>query len=184
MYLVGLGNPGEEYRETRHNLGFRVVDELSRRLGIRLDREFCGAIVGSDEARTLVKPLTYMNRSGYAVRCLLERSEDRPADVLVIYDDVNLELGRLRLRPAGDPGGHRGMESIVENLRSTAVPRLRLGVGTAEESRDLADFVLARFTEQESETADGMVARAADAAQAWFEDGIESAMNRFNGPAA
>ena len=122
-YLVGLGNPGERYRETRHNLGFRVVDELSRRFAIRLDRELCGALVGSDETRTLVKPMTYMNRSGYSVRCLLERSGDRPADVLVIYDDVNLELGRLRLRPAGDPGGHRGMESIVENLRSTAVPR-------------------------------------------------------------
>lgn len=181
-YLVGLGNPGERYRETRHNLGFLVVDELSRRFGIPLDRELCGALVGRRDDVTLAKPLTYMNRSGYAVRCLLESSGGEPEQVLVIYDDVNLEFGRLRMRPAGDPGGHRGMESIVQNLRTPAVPRLRLGIGDAEHREELADFVLAPFSEEDSEAAQRMVGRAADAAQAWLENGVESAMNEYNGP--
>jgi PTH1 family peptidyl-tRNA hydrolase len=182
-YVIGLGNPGGRYRGTRHNVGFEVVDELSRRHAIPIDREMCGALVGGDAELTLVKPLTYMNRSGYAVRCLLERHGDRSTDALVVFDDVNLELGRLRLRRGGTPGGHRGMESIIENLRTTEVPRLRLGVGGAATGEDLADFVLTPFSQAEEPEAEAMIARAADAAECWRVEGVEATMNRYNAPA-
>lgn len=181
-YVIGLGNPGERYRGTRHNVGFEVVDELARRRGIRLERELCGALVGGREDLDLAKPLTYMNRSGYAVRCLLERAGEEPSNALVVYDDVNLELGRLRMRPGGSPGGHRGMESIVQNLRTTDVPRLRLGVGSGDSSEELADFVLSPFSPEEAEAAEAMVVRAADAVETWLADGVEVAMNEHNAP--
>lgn len=181
-YVIGLGNPGERYRRTRHNLGFHVVDELSRRHSIPLRREICGALVGTSGDLSLVKPLTYMNRSGFAVRCLLERSNEESANMLVIYDDVNLEFGRLRMRPGGSPGGHRGMESIAENLRGAEVPRLRLGVGGAAGGEDLSDFVLSPFSEQEEQEAKIMIGRAADAAGVWLVEGVESAMNKYNAP--
>lgn len=180
-YVVGLGNPGQQYETSRHNLGFRVVDELARRRKVRLDREVCGALIGADEVVQLVKPLTYMNRSGYAVRCLVERSGEEAADLLIVYDEVNLDLGRLRMRPGGDPAGHRGMESIVENLRTTAVPRLRLGVGD-EATGELADYVLSPFTTEEEVVVERMVDRAADAAECWLTQDVETAMNEFNGP--
>lgn len=183
-YVIGLGNPGAPYQGTRHNVGFEVVDELSRRRSLRLDREMCGAQVGRSADLTLVKPLTYMNRSGYTVRCLLERHGDEAAEVLVIYDDVALRLGRLRLRSGGSPGGHRGMESIVENLRTTDIPRLRLGVGAASDEEDLADFVLAPFAQEERDTATAMIARAADATESWLKDGTDATMNRYNAPEA
>jgi PTH1 family peptidyl-tRNA hydrolase len=184
--IVGLGNPGRRYRDTRHNLGFAVVDELARRRGIGLDRDECGARVGSDAALTLAEPQIYMNRSGYALRCLVERHGFAPQAVLVVYDDVHLPLGRLRLRPGGSPGGHRGMESVLENLRTDAVPRLRLGVQPAlTVSGDaLADFVLEPFDADERAAAAAMVERAADACEAWLELGVETAMARFNGGGA
>ena len=131
--ILGLGNPGEEYLDTRHNVGFRVVEELARRWAIPFDRLECNSLVGRSAARRggsslLVKPQTYMNRSGYAARCFAERHAIESAAVLVVYDEVNLPLGKLRLRRAGSPAGHRGLESVIENLRTAEVPRLRLGV--------------------------------------------------------
>ncbi len=156
--VLGLGNPGEGYRATRHNVGFRVVEELARRRQARLDRLECnaltarielagaepvagtgaasepdagslaGAASGPIEA-LVAQPQTYMNRSGFAARCLLEAHGLAPAAVLVVYDEVNLPFGRLRLRRAGSPAGHRGIESILENLRTDQVPRLRVGIG-------------------------------------------------------
>lgn len=182
-YVVGLGNPGARFEGTRHNLGYRVVDELAARRGLRIGREICRALVGGDERITLVKPLTFMNRSGYTVRCLLERSGDEPGNMLVVYDDVNLPFGVLRLRAGGQPGGHRGMESIVENLRSPEIPRLRLGIGAPERPEDLSDYVLAPFSRQQEEDVAALVERAADAAESWSTEGVERTMNRFNGPA-
>jgi PTH1 family peptidyl-tRNA hydrolase len=192
-----LGNPGERYRDTRHNVGFRVVEELARRRGARLGALECGALVGAlprdapaDLPETaaagvlLVQPQTYMNRSGYAVRCLAERHGLAPSDLLIVFDDVHLPLGRLRLRRSGSPGGHRGMESVVENLQSDQMPRLRLGVaGEAGEPAggdELVDFVLSPFAEGERAAADEMIARAADACEAWLAQGIEAAMGSFN----
>lgn len=193
--VLGLGNPGEEYRATRHNVGFRVVEELARRRGARLDLLECNALIaslvregsgeGSEEDPVLLaKPQTYMNRSGFAARCLVERHAIAPEAILVVYDEVNLPLGRLRLRRSGSPAGHRGIESILENLRTDQIARLRLGIADPEQpiaGDALVDFVLAPFAAAEEETLAPLLLRAADACEAWLADGIEAAMNRFNG---
>ena len=181
--VLGLGNPGDRYRGTRHNLGFRVVREVAGRLGASLQRLECSALVGAANGTVLAMPQTYMNRSGFAARCLAERHDIAPQDALVIYDDVELPLGRLRLRRGGGPGGHRGMESVIRNLRTEEVPRLRLGIRPAAEAvpGDLVEFVLEPFCDEEQAEVEALVERAADACQAWLELDIETAMNRFNG---
>ncbi|HKV09909.1 MAG TPA: aminoacyl-tRNA hydrolase [Thermoanaerobaculia bacterium] len=187
--LLGLGNPGETYRDTRHNVGFRVVAELARRRAIPLATVECNSLVGrlsgdSDGEILLVQPQTYMNRSGYAARCFVERLEIEPASVLVVYDEINLPLGKLRLRRSGSPAGHRGLESVIENLRTAEIPRLRLGVAGPDgppAGEDLADFVLSPFAEEEREAVDDMIRRAADACETWWTEGIEAAMSRHNG---
>jgi len=196
--ILGLGNPGEEYRDTRHNVGFRVVEELARRWEIPVDRLECNSLVGrlaagegsaspvgsADSADILlVKPQTYMNRSGYAARCFVESHGIEPSAVLVVYDEINLPLGKLRLRRAGSPAGHRGLESVIENLRTAEVPRLRLGVAREEKvaGEDLAGFVLAPFAPDEREAVEEMIRRAADACEAWVREGVDAAMGRFNG---
>lgn len=182
--VAGLGNPGERYAGTRHNLGFRVVEELARRRGIAVAEVECNSRVGrAGDGLLLVMPQTYMNRSGYALRCLAERHGFEPSDLLVVYDEVALPIGRLRMRPGGSPGGHRGLESVVENLRTDRIPRLRLGCGGEDgppAGEELVDYVLSPFRPEEREAADGMVARAADACEAWVARGIEAAMNEFN----
>lgn len=186
--VLGLGNPGGRYADTRHNLGFRVVDELSRRLGVRPGLDVCGAVWASNDRIDLAMPQTYMNRSGYSARCLSERNGYAPRNILVVYDEVHLPLGRLRLRGKGSPGGHRGMESVIENLRTTAVPRLRLGIAPDEAAaaaagrgEELPDFVLAPFAAAEIETAERMVRRAADCVLSWADRGVEVTMNEYNG---
>jgi PTH1 family peptidyl-tRNA hydrolase len=194
--ILGLGNPGEEYRDTRHNVGFRVVEELARRWHLALDRLECNALTAhaslpgdtageGSSAVLLAKPQTYMNRSGHAAHCFAERYELDPASVLVVYDEVNLPLGKLRLRRSGSPAGHRGLESILESLRTAEVPRLRLGVAPLGDTRppgeELADFVLSPFAENEREETEAMIHRAADAVEVWLRDGADAAMGKFNG---
>ena len=190
--ILGLGNPGERYRDTRHNVGFLVVDELARRWGLRLDREECGSLVGGpgapgadgEQPTILAQPQTYMNRSGWAARCLVEAHGLDPADVLVVYDEVVLPLGKLRMRKSGSPAGHRGMESVIENLRTDQVPRLRLGVSPEDgppRGEDLVELVLGPFPAEQRETVDAMILRAADACETWVKDGADLAMSRFNG---
>jgi peptidyl-tRNA hydrolase, PTH1 family len=194
--ILGLGNPGEEYRDTRHNVGFRVVEELARRWEISVERQECNALTGratlgataaaGEDLQTdvlLVKPQTYMNRSGYAARCFAERYELEPAALLVVYDEINLPLGKLRVRRGGSPAGHRGLESILEHMRSAEVPRLRLGVAREAkvDGEELAAFVLGPFAPDEAETVEAMVRRAADACEVWARDGAEVAMRGFNG---
>ncbi len=185
--VLGLGNPGERYAVTRHNVGFRVVEELARRRGMTLAGRECNALVAGGEGLALAAPQTYMNRSGYAARCLSERRGLPAEDFLVVYDEIHLPLGTLRLRRRGSPGGHRGMESVLENLGTDRVPRLRLGVagevGTPD-GADLVEFVLEPFAGDELERVEAMIRRAADACEAWAEDGVEAAMQRFNGPPA
>ena len=188
--ILGLGNPGDRYRDTRHNVGFRVVEEVSRRRGVRLEGLECNALVAKLPADAggvelaLAEPQTYMNRSGYAARCLAERWTVEPADLLVVYDEVNLPLGRLRLRRAGSPGGHRGMESILESLQTDQVPRLRCGVAGpdgAPGGEAMFDYVLSPFLPEERAVVAEMVARAADACEVWAAEGADAAMQRFNG---
>jgi len=182
--IVGLGNPGNRYQSTRHNLGFEVVRKLAKRRAVSCDRLECSALSGGDDRVLLAMPQTYMNRSGYAARCFVEHYGFALSRVLVVYDDVSLPLGRLRMRPAGSPGGHKGMESVIENLRSDRVPRLRLGIAPeadGESIDDLVGYVLQPFPSAERGEVKEMVERAADAVQAWLELGIEEAMNQFNG---
>jgi PTH1 family peptidyl-tRNA hydrolase len=181
--VLGLGNPGPDYALTRHNVGFRVVDELVRRRNLALRAGPCNAWLAEGDGVLYAEPQTFMNRSGYSARCFAEHRGIAEVDVLVVFDDVHLPLGKLRLRPSGSPGGHRGMESVIENLRSNAVPRLRLGVA-AEEAIDgavLRDFVLEPFAAHETEAVEAMIGRAADACECWLADGIDAAMSRFNG---
>jgi PTH1 family peptidyl-tRNA hydrolase len=202
--ILGLGNPGEEYRSTRHNVGFRVVEELARRWQARLDRLECNALTAHVElagapAVLLAQPQAYMNRSGFAARCLLEIHGLASQEVLVVYDEVNLPFGRLRLRRSGSPAGHRGIESILENLRTDQVPRLRVGIGAPEgaPAGDATDagsagddpgnamvaYVLSPFTAEEEQELAPIVRRAADACEVWLREGIDAAMRRFNGGA-
>jgi PTH1 family peptidyl-tRNA hydrolase len=183
--VVGLGNPGREYVDTRHNVGFRVVEELARRWAVSLGGNECSARVGGGASGVLLaQPQTYMNRSGFAVRCLAERHQLPPERVLVVLDEVALPLGKLRLRAAGSPGGHRGLESVLASLQSDQVPRLRLGVRAGEAppaGEELVDFVLSPFAGEEREAVQALVARAADAVETWLAEGVEPAMARHNG---
>lgn len=183
--LLGLGNPGARYAATRHNVGFRVIEELARRRRIRLEPGECHAVVGGDEELLLAAPQTFMNRSGFAARCLRERHGTAPEDFLVIYDEIHLPLGKLRLRRGGSPAGHRGMESVIENLGTDEVPRLRLGVsgedGPPEGGDELVDYVLSPFAGDQAAAVEEMVHRAADACETWAREGAEAAMQRFNG---
>jgi peptidyl-tRNA hydrolase, PTH1 family len=182
--IVGLGNPGSEYRETRHNIGFLVIDELARRWDTAASREQFEALIVKtmfDGAPVmLAKPLTFMNLSGHAVSALAGYYKVEPADVLALTDDVALPLGRVRARREGGAGGHNGLKSLIEQLGTHAFPRLRIGVGRGDDRRDLADHVLGRFEADERETVSAAVLRAADATEVFLRDGIERVMNAFN----
>lgn len=185
--VVGLGNPGSQYAATRHNVGFQVLDRLGRRFGVGGFRDYCGALVAEAGAVLLAKPQTYMNRSGFAVRCLLDHHGLSPDRILVIYDEIHLPLGELRLRGKGSAAGHRGMESILESVGASEIPRLRLGVGGVSVpggGESLVDYVLAPFDAAELDPVAEMIQRAADAAVSWNEVGLEKAMGLFNGTGA
>ncbi len=183
--IVGLGNPGPKYRGTRHNVGFVTVDELARRADATFESAPAEAMMARvrrfAEPVLLVKPLTFMNLSGYAVGELARYFKVDFADLLVVADDVNLALGRLRARARGSDGGHNGLKSIIAQLGTQEFARLRIGVGRGHEERDLADHVLSRFAPAEQDEIAAAIARAADAAELFVTDGIERVMNRFNG---
>jgi PTH1 family peptidyl-tRNA hydrolase len=179
--VVGLGNPGRRYRGTRHNVGFRVVDLLARRWGVSLRPEGAAEVA---EARfagqpvLLAKPLTYMNLSGQAVGELVRRWRIPPSSVLVVYDDMDLPTGALRVRARGSAGGHRGVASVLEALGTSEVPRVRVGIGRP--GTDAVDHVLSRFTEAEEPLVAEAVERAAEAVETVLREGIQRAMDRFN----
>jgi PTH1 family peptidyl-tRNA hydrolase len=182
--IVGLGNPGPRYRETRHNAGFKVLDRLAERLQTGFSREkYYGAVA---EARyensrlVLLKPLTFMNKSGLSVARALRYTGIALADTLVVVDDVNLPLGRLRLRGGGSSGGHNGLKSISASIGSEAFPRLRLGVGAAHPAGDMVDHVLSAFAPADRSEAEAMFERAVDAVLRFAADGLDRAMNTVN----
>ncbi len=184
--VVGLGNPGRRYAETRHNTGFAVVDALAERLGTPPE-EFRGDQYrwrGGHKERIvfLCKPWTYMNLSGAAVRTLMRETGLEPSNMLVVCDEAAFPLGKLRLRGQGSSGGHNGMRSVIEAVGSGNFPRLRCGIGAPE--GDYAEYVLSRFTREEESAAREMVRRAADAAICWIDEGLERAMNIYNAGSA
>jgi PTH1 family peptidyl-tRNA hydrolase len=183
--IVGLGNPGEEYVGTRHNVGFAVVERLAERWSLGpWKKKFAGRMAQGrvgEENVALLEPLTYMNLSGRSVAEAADFFECRPGDTMVVLDDVDLPLGRLRMRGAGGAGGHKGLTDVLARLGSQDVPRLRLGVGRPGHG-DTADHVLRRFAETERPVVDETVAKAADAIETWLRSGLNAAMNQANRP--
>lgn len=179
--IVGLGNPGREYAGTRHNIGFDVLDEVARRWGVQLRpwKSVADVAVVSSRGVVLVEPQTYMNLSGDAVSRIAAFHKLEPSDVLVVVDEVQLPLGRLRVRRSGSAGGHNGLKSIIQHI-GAEFPRLRIGVGRGDPKWDLADHVLSKFGREEREAVAEAVARAADAVELFAEDGLEVVMNRVN----
>jgi PTH1 family peptidyl-tRNA hydrolase len=185
--VVGLGNPGPEYAPTRHNAGFRVIDELARRHGIALARErrvhglfgrgrVCGVELG------LLEPHTFMNLSGKAVLAVATASPlgDITSDLVVVYDDLDLPFGRLRIRPGGGAGGQKGLADIQNRLGRSDFPRMRFGIGRPPPGEDPVEYVLASFDAEQQAGLGDVLARAADALEAIVADGVQLAMNRFN----
>ena len=183
--IVGLGNPGSEYRDTRHNVGFKVADALAERWRVadqwreKFDALHVKTGTGDDQV-VLAKPLTFMNLSGQAVAALAGFYKIEPADIFIVTDDVALPVGRLRARREGGAGGHNGLKSLIQSLATQAFPRMRVGVGRGDLRRDLADHVLGRFEADERETVSAAVLRAADASEMFLSEGIERVMNVFN----
>jgi PTH1 family peptidyl-tRNA hydrolase len=184
--IVGLGNPGREYRDTRHNVGFLVVDEIARRHQLTLSMgpaqvpETFVAKKYWPEPLLVAKPLTFMNRSGDVVAALAHYYDIGAGDLLVVVDEVALPFGRLRARARGSAGGHNGLKSVIERLGTTEFARLRLGVGRGDPRRDLADHVLAKFEADERAGLEEFITRAADAAEMFAVEGIEKVMNAYN----
>ncbi len=184
MTVFGLGNPGEDYADTRHNVGFMVVDTIARRLHGRY-RRLPGRLVCRRELAgrplVLVKPMLWMNQSGIPVRSQLE---SEPDDFLVVCDDIALPFGRLRIRTRGSDGGHKGLGSIIQQLGTTSFPRLRVGVGSPPPEADAVDWVLGEFPPEQRSALPELLDRAADACITVVTCGIATAMNRYNPPPA
>ncbi len=182
--IVGLGNPGPKYRNTRHNVGFMVLDAVASGLGVDFSREkFGGLFVEAPHAGRrlmLLKPLTFMNNSGAAVAQAVRNRIEDFQDILVIVDDLDLPVGRVRVRMQGSSGGHNGLKSIIAHLGSDAFPRLRIGIGRNEPGAGATDHVLSAFTPEEKPEIQQAIQRSADAVLVYAAEGIEAAMNRFN----
>jgi len=185
--IVGLGNPGFTYRRTRHNLGFMVVNLVAEQRGIRFHRGRWKCSVGEGavgkEEVVLVRPLTFMNLSGACVAEVVKHYECPLSDLLIVCDDVNLDLGKIRVRRSGSAGGHKGLGSIIRCLHRQDFARLRLGLGQLPEGMDMMSYVLSPFRRGERPAVREMVDRAAQAVETWIYYGVEEAMNRFNAAA-
>ncbi|AEF93001.1 Peptidyl-tRNA hydrolase [Desulfotomaculum nigrificans CO-1-SRB] len=180
--IVGLGNPGPEYAKTRHNIGFMVIDALARDLGIVVEKNQHKALTGQAylgrEKLILAKPQTYMNLSGQAVVALMNWYKLQPVDLLVIYDDMDLPPGRLRIRQSGSAGGQKGMKSIIELLGTQEFTRMKVGIGRPEHGA--IDHVLGKIDDQEAALINPAIMAAVEAAKVWVLDGAPAAMNKFN----
>ena len=187
--VIGLGNPGPTYAANRHNIGFQVVERFARRHNIALDRMQMKALTGQGWSQVrdqrqkvfLVKPLTYMNASGQTVAALARFYQVNLCDLIVVHDDLDLESGRLRLRPGGSAGGQNGVKSIIQQLGSQEFARARIGIGRPPGRMDPADYVLQNFSAVEEETFGPLREHVCDALECWIFEGIDAAMNRFNG---
>ena len=184
--IVGLGNPGKEYDRTRHNCGFNAIDLLAKNLGCKIDKSkfygLYGQVVYKGTKLFLLKPQTYMNLSGRSVLQMSAYYHIPPERIIVLFDDISLEPGRLRVRADGSAGGHNGIKSVIQELGSQAFPRVKIGVGAKPHpEQDLADWVLSTFTASEQKAVDASLKPAGDAALCIVEQGVPQAANRFNG---
>lgn len=187
--IVGLGNPGRKYVGTRHNVGFEVIAKLAERFGAgrarsKFNAEIADVLIGGEKV-WLVSPLTFMNRSGQATAALVDFFGVELCDLMVVADDMNLPVGRIRFRRSGSSGGQKGLEDIIRRLGSNAFPRLRIGIGRPPEGWDSADYVLGKIRDGERASLDPAIGRAVQGIELWVKEGIDSAMARFNSdPAA
>lgn len=186
MYLIaGLGNPGRQYEKTRHNMGFDTIDELVDRYsipgkGVRSNAMYGQGILGGEKV-ILAKPLSYMNLSGGPIRSLTDYYKiDPETELIVVYDDIDLEPGQIRIRKQGSAGGHNGIKSIIAQLGTQKFVRIKIGVGAKPKGWDLADYVLGRFSDNERKLVDAAIVRAAEAVVKILEDGVDAAMNAYN----
>ena len=182
--LVCLGNPGKEYANTRHNIGFLAADALEKRTGVKFNklkyRALTGEVTLGGQRVLVVKPQTYMNLSGEAVKLAGGFYKIPPERILVLYDDVSLPLGKLRIRASGSAGGHNGIKNIITHLGTDAFPRIKVGVGAPQREDGLVDWVIGSFTASERKVVDEAIERALDAAACVIEHGVSEAQNRFN----
>ncbi len=182
--IVGLGNPGMRYRTSRHNVGFRILDRLAKACNIAVSQRRAKAVVGAGEVDghhvVLAKPRTFMNRSGDAITYLLDRFRATPRQLLIVYDEMDLPPGRLRIRPSGSAAGHNGLKSIIGAVSTQGFPRLRVGIGKPGPDEDDISFVLGSFTGEESRVMHDATNRAVEAVICVIQDGIDEAMNRYN----
>lgn len=185
MYIIaGLGNPTREYEKTRHNVGFSVIDVLADRMGILVEEKkhkaLCARGMLAGQKVILAKPQTFMNISGESVRAMTDFYKVTPQQVIVIYDDISLEPGQLRIRTKGSAGGHNGIKSIIAHLGTQEFPRIKVGVGDKPRNMDLAQYVLSRFSKGEQALMEDAFLEAADAAAMMLAEGMDGAMNHFN----
>ncbi|MGN0243348.1 MAG: aminoacyl-tRNA hydrolase [Lachnospiraceae bacterium] len=182
--IVGLGNPGMQYETTRHNVGFMTIDKISEAFLIPVGTKKHKALVGKgmigSETVILAKPQTFMNNSGESVRAITDFYHINPEDVIVIFDDISLDVGQLRIRAKGSAGGHNGVKSIISHLGTEAFPRVKVGVGAKPPWQDLAAYVLGRFPKEEMAVMDEATNRACEAVYAMLHDGMQAAMNEYN----
>ena len=183
--IAGLGNPGTRYIDTRHNIGFRVIDTLSKRHKARLKKKFFGnaneaGVNISGHSLLLIQPLTFMNLSGRCIFKYVQKLKISLDNLLIICDDINLPFGQIRIRPRGTAGGHNGLESVIKGLGTIDFPRLRIGIRTERPVDDLSEFVLSDFNKDEIEEMKEIVELAADACECWIREGIEKAMSLHN----
>lgn len=182
--VVGLGNPGKDYEKTRHNIGFMTIEELARELKVTNSKIKFNSVYGetsiSGEKVLLIKPQTYMNNSGIAVRDFANFFKVPAEDIIVIYDDIDIDFAEIRIRKQGSSGSHNGMKSIIFQIQSDQFPRIRIGVGKKHENQDLANFVLSHFSRDEMEDIEIAVKKASEATLSIIRDGIDNAMNKHN----
>ncbi len=182
--IAGLGNPGREYKNTRHNVGFQALDLLVNRLGTSFETQQSNAFVAkavfTNHRILLVKPQTYMNKSGFAIHSIARFYRIPAERMLIVYDDVDLPLGKIRLKPQGGSGGHKGMKSIIDQFGTQAIPRLRIGIGRPPGRKKAAGYVLNNFHQSEIETRNLALTRACDAILTFVDEGLEKAMTKYN----
>ncbi len=182
--VVGLGNPGFRYRKTRHNIGFMVLDKLAGQYRIRIRKRLFNSLCGkgriAGQEALLAKPLTYMNLSGRAISEIMAKEHLDSKDLLIIMDDIDLDLGTIRLRPRGSSGGHKGLVSIITELGEENFPRLRIGIGPKKSDGPLSDYVLTPFKRSEREALEESIEKGVLAIEAWIEHGPDKAMSKFN----